>query len=177
MKKLILALTLWITFAIVGYVQCASIGLTLISEPDGTPSGVAVYKMILPNGTTSISNAVLTYTPAAISYTPDIPNTVVVHTDATYVVTVASDVGKLHVIDYATDVAITLGNGTTDGQIIGFQKADTGNPCISGAIYDEGSAHTLLTGSSLGGEIWLRWSVTLSSWTTMQPGLWTGSTP
>ena len=69
MKKYILALTLWMTFAIVGYVQCASIGLTLISEVDNNPNGVPVYKIIFPNGTTSISDAVLTYTAGAASLT------------------------------------------------------------------------------------------------------------
>jgi len=43
----------------------------LISEPDGNPADSYVYKISLPNGTTSIANNVLTYTPSVGSFASD----------------------------------------------------------------------------------------------------------
>lgn len=44
-----------------------SLGLILISEPDGNPSNQAVYKLIVPNGSTSITDAVCTLNLASSS--------------------------------------------------------------------------------------------------------------
>lgn len=120
---------------------------------------------------------------AKVSYTPGLPHTPSVKTDD-YVI-LAADVtsGYIMCANKATDMTFTLGTGTalglSDGEMIGFMKRHaTGNCLVAGAIMDNGSSHTLLTGSVQGGAIWLMWDATNSKWCTVWPsGTWTGSTP
>lgn len=71
MKKLFL--TVFLILIWFGSAYSDRIGFMLNSEPDGTPSDVASYKIIWPNGTTSITNGVntITLTASGVTVTDD----------------------------------------------------------------------------------------------------------
>jgi hypothetical protein len=87
------------------------------SEGDGTPNNVYAYKIIWPNGTISITDGVLTYTPAAGSGSGDLL------ADGTVPLTANWDVGGY----YIRAKGLYTDNGDTSAGIIRvFEDSDNG---------------------------------------------------
>jgi len=115
-RKIVLITLLVVALAALGAARSDRLGM-LISEPDGTPNDSYVYKTILPNGSTSITANVLTFTPTAAS----LSGTVAINQGGTGQVTAAAAFGALKqdatdaatgVVELATDAETLTGTAT-----------------------------------------------------------------
>lgn len=88
----------------------------------------------------------------------------------------STDYGTLICANSASDLTMTLGDGSADGQTIGFAVRGTGDCIISGTLRDGGGSHTSLTGSVQFTEVILRWDETNSVWYVAGgSGTWIGA--
>lgn len=151
----------------------------LLSEPDGDPSNVYAYSIILPNGTISITDGVATYTPDP---NPTFESVVmgtsasglVVTSDADGVVLTSADWGKVIWMTGAGEVAVPDAGASDIGKYITVIVRDASEQ-VEVVLTDATELFVLTSGTALDAGDESNMSTTSLSRTTfvyMETGRW-----